>query len=78
MATVVAGFLSFWLIIDFSDTARFVTEAERQYIKRKMELDGQFSIKGEKFRAQYIWDSFRDYKTWICSECLFSFRYFKN
>lgn len=66
IATVVAGFLSFWLIIDFSDTARFITEAERKFIKRKMELDGQFSVKGEKFLARYIWDSFRDYKTWIC------------
>lgn len=68
MVTVLSGCLSFWLIEDFPDTAKFITEAERQYIKQKMEADGQFSARGESFRIQYVWDSFRDYKTWIGSE----------
>ncbi|GJJ11319.1 hypothetical protein Clacol_005551 [Clathrus columnatus] len=68
LITVVAGFLSFWLIKDFPDTAKFITEPERQYIKQKMEEDGQFSAKGEGFRLHSVWDSFRDYKTWICNK----------
>ncbi|KAF9048333.1 MFS general substrate transporter [Hymenopellis radicata] len=50
LATVLAGFLSFWIIQDFPDTAKFLSEAERTVVKLKM---------------KYIWMSLADWKTWV-------------
>ncbi|GJJ08202.1 hypothetical protein Clacol_002410 [Clathrus columnatus] len=66
LATVVAGVLSFWIIVDFPDTATFITEAERKYIIKKLQDDGQFSVAGETFAFRHILAAFRDYKTWLC------------
>ncbi|KAI1791780.1 major facilitator superfamily domain-containing protein [Ganoderma leucocontextum] len=47
LATVVAGALSFSIIQDFPDTAKFLTEAERTFIVRRLQSDDQFSAAGE-------------------------------
>lgn len=68
MATIVAGIASFWMVVDFPDTATFITEAERRYIVKKLQDDGQFSAEGEKFALRHILAAFRDYKTWLFSK----------
>jgi hypothetical protein len=68
LVTIVAGILSYWLIVDFPDTASFITEKERECIIEGLEEDGQFSARGEKFNMKYVWMSLRDWKTWLCSE----------
>ncbi|KAG6850657.1 hypothetical protein H0H93_010385 [Arthromyces matolae] len=65
LATVVAGFLSFWIIQDFPDTAKFLTEAERTVVIRRLQSDAQFSAAGETLRWKYIWSAWMDWKTWI-------------
>ncbi|KAJ3509347.1 hypothetical protein NLJ89_g5266 [Agrocybe chaxingu] len=65
LATIVAGVASFWIIQDFPDTAKFLTEAERTVVIRRLQGDDQFSAAGENFRFQYILKSLRDWKTWI-------------
>ncbi|KAJ3550419.1 hypothetical protein NM688_g5080 [Phlebia brevispora] len=65
LITVVAGFASFWIIQDFPDTAKFLTEEERTFVIRRLQQDDQFSAAGEKLRMKYIWQSLLDWKTWV-------------
>ncbi|KAJ3782682.1 MFS general substrate transporter [Lentinula aff. detonsa] len=65
LATVIAGALSFFIIQDFPDTAKFLTEAERTVIVRRLQGDNQFSAAGEKLRMKYIIRSMLDWKTWV-------------
>ncbi|KAG6831616.1 hypothetical protein H0H87_004678 [Tephrocybe sp. NHM501043] len=66
LATVLAGVASFWIIQDFPDTAKFLTEAERTVVVRRLQGDDQFSAAGgEKLEMKYIWQAIKDWKTWI-------------
>ena len=67
LLTVVAGVASFFIVQDFPDKAKFLTEEERTFVIRRLQEDDQFSATGEEFRAKYVWQSFLDRKTWICS-----------
>jgi hypothetical protein len=68
LATVLAGVASFWIIQDFPDTAKFLTEAERTVVIRRLQEDDQFSAAGEKLKMKYIWKSLTDWKTWLGSK----------
>lgn len=72
LASVIVGAVSFWLIQDFPDTARFLSEAERKFVIRRLQNDGQFSAGGEEARWKYIWRSIIDWKTWVGSEWSYS------
>ncbi|PFH50245.1 hypothetical protein AMATHDRAFT_4153 [Amanita thiersii Skay4041] len=65
LATVIAGVASFWIIQDFPDTARFLSEEERTFVVRRLQGDDQFSAGGEKLRWKYIFQSLLDWKTWV-------------
>ena len=73
LVTVVAGFLSFWIIQDFPDTAKFLTEAERTVVIRRLQSDNQHSATGEKFKVEYVWQSVSDWRTYLASRKFFSF-----
>lgn len=70
LVTVVAGAVSFWIIQDFPDNARFLTEAERTVVVRRLQSDAQFSAAGEKLKMRYIWRSLLDWQTWLGSAYL--------
>ncbi|KAG6888874.1 hypothetical protein C0992_007270, partial [Termitomyces sp. T32_za158] len=72
LATVVAGIASFWVIQDFPDTAKFLSEAERTVVVRRLQGDDQFSAAGEKLRMKYIWAAIKDWKTWVGSMYTFA------
>ncbi|KAH8120224.1 MFS general substrate transporter [Phellopilus nigrolimitatus] len=63
--TVLAGIASFWIVQDFPDTARFLTEKERAFVVNRLQSDQQFSAGGEAFRMKYVWQCLADKKTWI-------------
>jgi len=67
LATFLAGAASFWIIQDFPDTAKFLTEAERTVVIRRLQSDDQFSAGGETFKVKYIFKSILDWKTWVGS-----------
>lgn len=69
LATVIAGAASFWIIQDFPDTAKFLSEAERTVVVRRLQGDDQFSAAGETLKMKYIWKSLLDWKTWLASMC---------
>ncbi|KAL1693562.1 major facilitator superfamily domain-containing protein [Schizophyllum commune] len=83
LATVLAGIISFWIIQDFPDTAKFLSPAERAVVIRRLQADDQFSAAGEQLKMKYIWKSFADWKTWVgmiiyvgCDMPLYSFSVF--
>ncbi|THH26980.1 hypothetical protein EUX98_g7204 [Antrodiella citrinella] len=65
LLTVLAGVASFWIIQDFPDTAKFLTEAERTFVIRRLQNDDQFSAAGETLKLRYIWQSLLDWRTWL-------------
>ncbi|TFK77220.1 MFS general substrate transporter [Pluteus cervinus] len=65
LATIVLAIVSFWVIQDFPDTAKFLTDEERVFIVRRLQDDMKFSAGGETFKAHYVWKSLSDWKTWI-------------
>lgn len=69
LATVLLGVMSFFIVQDFPDTAKFLTEAERTVVIRRLQTDDQFSAAGEKLRWKYIIQSLLDWKTWVGSGC---------
>ena len=72
LATVLAGFLSFRIIQDFPDSAKFLTDIERTVVIRRLQSDDQHSAEGEKLRMKYIRQSLSDWKTYLTSG-IFSF-----
>lgn len=68
LATVVAGFLSLWIVQDFPDSAKFLTAAERTVIVRRLQTDDQHSAGGETLKGKYILQSLSDWKTYLTSE----------
>lgn len=65
LVTVVAGAISFWIIVDFPDNAKFLTEEERTVVIRRLQGDNQFSAAGEKLKWKYIKKSLTEWKTYI-------------
>lgn len=65
LATITAALFSYWIIQDFPDTAKFLTEEERVFMIRRLQDDMQFSAAGETLKREYVWKSLTDWKTWI-------------
>ncbi|KXX82185.1 High-affinity nicotinic acid transporter [Madurella mycetomatis] len=65
LLTVAAGVASFWLVHDFPDEARFLSEADRARVVRRLKLDKQSSAEHEAFRMRYFWAAIRDWKMWL-------------
>lgn len=64
LATVLIGIASYWLVHDFPDDAKFLSEPERQRVIRRLKADKQSSAEHEEFKMSYFWASVKDWKTW--------------
>jgi hypothetical protein len=67
--TFIAGLASFFIIQDFPDTAKDLTEPERAFVVRRLQSDDQYSAAGESLKMRYIYRSLFDWKTWIGMIC---------
>ncbi|ETW87358.1 major facilitator superfamily [Heterobasidion irregulare TC 32-1] len=65
LATILAASASFWIIQDFPDTAKFLTDTERVFVVRRLQDDSQFSAGGETFDTKYVWQCLTDWKTYL-------------
>lgn len=63
-ATVLLGIISFWMVYDFPDRARFLSDADRARVLRRLALDQQSSAEHEQFKMSYFWASVKDWKTY--------------
>jgi MFS family permease len=81
--TLVVGVLSYWMVHDFPDEARFLKEDKRARVIRRLKEDKQHSAEHENFRMTYAWQSLRDWKTYAfaiifmgCAGPLYAFSLF--
>ena len=72
LATVVAGFLLFWIVQDFPNNTKFLSEAERIVVIRRLQSDDQYSAAGEKLKMKCIRQSLTDRKTYLTSKKILS------
>jgi sugar phosphate permease len=63
--TILCAVASYRIISNFPETAGFLTKEERVFVIRRLRDDMQFSAGGEEFKVRYIWQSLRDWKTYL-------------
>ncbi|CAI7572071.1 unnamed protein product [Penicillium pancosmium] len=64
LATILVGIASFWCVYDFPDQAKFLSQADRARVLRRLALDQQSSAAHEDFKMDYFWTSVKDWKTY--------------
>jgi MFS family permease len=67
LATVVLGFMSFWMVYDFPDNAKFLSDIDRKRVLRRLALDQQSSAEHEEWKTSYLWASLKDWKTYMAA-----------
>ncbi|TAQ87293.1 hypothetical protein B7494_g4398 [Chlorociboria aeruginascens] len=65
IVTTLFGFGSFWLVHDFPDGAKFLSEVDRARVVRRLKMDQQSSAEHEEFQMKYVWMAVKDYKMWL-------------
>jgi hypothetical protein len=63
--TILCAVASFWIVQDFPEDAKFLSEPERVWVTRRLQADAQYSAGGEKFRMNSVWQSLKDWKTYL-------------
>ncbi|THC93544.1 hypothetical protein EYZ11_006971 [Aspergillus tanneri] len=64
LATIIVGVLSFWMVYDFPDEAKFLSDADRKRVLRRLAADQQASAGYEQFKMAYFWSALKDWKTY--------------
>ena len=67
LATFVIGIISFWMVHDFPDDAKFLSDDDRARVIRRLKLDDQSSAEHEEFKMQYLWAALTDWKVLLFS-----------
>jgi MFS family permease len=62
--TIIIGIISYWMVHDFPDEAKFLNEADRLRVIRRLKADRQSSAEHEEFKMRFFWNSVRDWKTY--------------
>ena len=65
LATVLVGIVSFWMVHDFPDNAKFLSDADRARVIRRLKADKQSSAEHEEFKMAYFWAAVKDWKVWL-------------
>ena len=61
------GIASFWMVQDFPDQAKFLSDKERALVHQRLTDDKQASAEHENFVWKHLWASLRDWKTYTSS-----------
>lgn len=73
LATVIVGIISWWMVFDWPDTARFLGQDDRVRLQRRLIMDKQGRT-AEDFDKRHIYEALKDWKTYcyiaINSGCL--------
>ncbi|KAI0804538.1 MFS general substrate transporter [Irpex lacteus] len=65
IATVIVGVISYFILVDFPDTAHFLTPEERAYVLWKKKYDNSSVGESEKFALRHVWAAFKDWQVWL-------------
>jgi predicted MFS family arabinose efflux permease len=63
--TMLFGFASFWMVHDFPDDARFLSDEDRARVIRRLKMDQQSSAEHEEFKSAYLFTALKDWKMWL-------------
>ncbi|GAB1526070.1 hypothetical protein RhiTH_009236 [Rhizoctonia solani] len=61
--TLIIAAVAFFVINDYPETARFLTEEERLEVVRRLREDR--SALADEFGMKYFWDALKDWKIWV-------------
>ncbi|TWU72757.1 hypothetical protein ED733_002484 [Metarhizium rileyi] len=64
LLTIIVGFISFFMVHDFPDEAKFLSPEDRARVLLRLKRDKQHSAKHENFKWDYMWDAVKDWKTY--------------
>ncbi|RPA95841.1 MFS general substrate transporter [Choiromyces venosus 120613-1] len=64
LATALIGVISFWVVVDFPDDAKFLSPEDRARVLRRLRDDQQSSAEHEDFKMLYLWQALKDWKTY--------------
>ena len=78
LATILVGIASFWMVFDFPDEAKFLSDIDRQRVLRRLKADQQSSAEHEEFKASYFWASLRDWKTYLSAVIYMGCKFVRN
>lgn len=62
--TIVVAFISFFMVHDFPDEAKFLSKEDRARVILRLKRDGQHSAEHEEFKIEYLWAALKDWKTY--------------
>ncbi|KAI1638431.1 major facilitator superfamily domain-containing protein [Biscogniauxia mediterranea] len=74
IATVVVAIIAFFILHDFPETAKFLTEEERAFVVFRLKYQGQIQgsrnghaqvAQAEAFEWSYVWAAFKDWQIWV-------------
>ncbi|KAG2339535.1 MFS general substrate transporter [Suillus weaverae] len=70
LATIVAAIVAFFgkystLLVDFPDTAKFLTPEEHAFVVWRKKYDNSLVGEEERFAARHIWATFRGWQVWL-------------
>lgn len=65
LLTIVFGAASFWMVHDFPDEAKFLSDEDRVRVIRRLKMDQQSSAEHEEFKMSYFWSAVKDWKMWL-------------
>lgn len=59
----IKGIVAFFVMSDYPQTAKFLTEEERNEVARRLEQD-RHSL-ADEFDLRYFWHAIQDWKIWV-------------
>ncbi|KAM0522407.1 hypothetical protein ACHAPE_001997 [Trichoderma viride] len=62
--TMLIGFISFFMVKDFPDEAKFLSKEDRMRVLYRLSQDQQSSAEHETFQMKYFWAAIYDWKTY--------------
>ncbi|KAG1731485.1 MFS general substrate transporter [Suillus paluster] len=65
LATIVVAAIALFVLVDFPDTAEFLTPEERAFVVWKKKYDNSSVGEEERFAVRHIWAAFRDWQVWL-------------
>lgn len=63
--TILIGIVSYRMVHDFPDNARFLSTEDRARVLLRLRKDKQSSAEHEDFRLEYLWAALKDWKTYV-------------
>jgi len=65
LLTIAFGVASFWMVHDFPEDAKFLSDDDRARVIYRLKMDQQSPADQEQIKMECIWASVRDWKMWL-------------